>query len=72
MRAGRVGLDGACDDIHRRSLGGNDQVYANGTGELSQAGDRHFHFFACRRQSGRRTHRSPDNEWQVLMSPFRG
>ena len=48
--------------------GGNDQVYANGTGQLSQAGDRHFHFFACRHDQVGELIDHQNNEWQVLMS----
>ena len=35
-----VGLDGAGDHVHRRALGGHDQVDAGGAGHLGQALDR--------------------------------
>ena len=36
---GEVGLDEAGDDIHGRALGGEDEVHADGTGHLGEAGD---------------------------------
>ena len=37
--AGEVGLDDAGDDVDRRPLGGDDQVDADGPGQLGQAAD---------------------------------
>ena len=43
-----VGLDGTRNDIHRWTLGGNDQVNPYRTRQLGQACNRHFHFLASR------------------------
>ena len=41
---GKVGLDDAGDDVHRRALGGDDEVDAGGAGELGEARDGGFDF----------------------------
>jgi hypothetical protein len=43
---GDIGLDQAGDHVHRRPLGGQDQVHTGGTGLLGQAGDQLFHLLA--------------------------
>ena len=46
IRVGEIGLDGAGDHIHRRALGGHDQMDAGRTGHLGQTLDRAFHVLA--------------------------
>jgi hypothetical protein len=39
-----VGLDGAGDNVYRGALGGYDEVYAYGAGQLCEAGYGHLDF----------------------------
>src|SRR5690606_8046426 len=41
-----IRFDGAGDNVHRRTLGGYDQMNANGPGQLRQAGDGGFNFLS--------------------------
>ena len=43
---GEVGFDDAGDDVGGGALGGDDHMDADGAGELGDAGDGHFDFFA--------------------------
>ena len=44
---GEIGLDDSRQDIHRRTLRGNDQMNACGPCHLRQPGQRVFHTFGC-------------------------
>ncbi len=70
MRDGKVGLDQAGDDVHRRALGGDDQVDADGTRHLRQAADVLLHLFGRgHHQVGHLVHDHHD-EGQVLLVAF--
>ena len=62
-----VGLDAAGNDVHRRTLRGDDQVDADSAGQLGQTGKRLFHLAAGRHNQVAKLIDNHHNVWHVAV-----
>lgn len=65
-----VGFDNAGDDVDGWSLGGYDEVYSDGAGELGEATDGEFYFFSGGHNHVGKFVYDEDDEWEVTVSFF--